>query len=139
MIDRILVAVDGSSQSQKAFDFAMSLAKKYNSILTVISVINLPDYIERTRKIKAIEQDLTRQFTRVQEELMEMGRTNGVEVKSVIEFGHPADKIIEFAGKGNFDLVVVGSKGQSKVERFHLGATSDKISHHCTVPVLIVK
>ncbi len=139
MIDRILVAVDGSQQSQKAFDFAMSLAKKYNSILTVISVIKLPDYIERTEKIRSIEQDLTRQFTRLHEDLAEAGRTNGVEVISVIEFGHPADKVIEFANNGNFDLVILGSKGQSKVERFHLGATSDKVSHHCTVPVLIVK
>lgn len=139
MIDRILVAVDGSSQAQKAFDFAISLAKKYNSILTIISVINLPDYIQRTRKIMALERDLMKQFTSIQEELMEIGRTNGVEVKSVIEFGHPADKIVEFASKGNFDLVVVGSKGRSKIERFHLGATSDKISHHSTVPVLIVK
>lgn len=64
---------------------------------------------------------------------MEIGRINGIEVRSIRA---PVDKIVEFTSKGNFDLVVVGSKGRSKVERFHLGATSDKISHHSTVPVL---
>ena len=60
-------------------------------------------------------------------------------MKIQLEFGNPAETIIEIAEKGNYDLIVVGSRGLSSVKRFFLGSVSDDISHHAKCSVLIVR
>ncbi len=66
-------------------------------------------------------------------------KVKGVKVDTQLKFGNPAETIIEVAEKENYDVIVVGSKGLSKVKRFFLGSVSDDVSHHARGSVLIVK
>ena len=58
-------------------------------------------------------------------------KVKGSKLNTQLEFGNPAETIIELAEKGNYELIVVGSRGLSSV--------SDDISHHVKCSVLIVK
>jgi nucleotide-binding universal stress UspA family protein len=53
--------------------------------------------------------------------------------------GRPADKIVETAKNGNFDLVVVGSRGLGGIKEFFLGSVSDRVADEAPCPVLIIK
>ncbi|AWV69560.1 hypothetical protein B9T54_05115 [Leptospira borgpetersenii serovar Hardjo-bovis] len=53
--------------------------------------------------------------------------------------GYPADTIVETATKGNYDMIVIGSRGLSAVGRFLVGSVSDRIVHHATCSVTVVR
>jgi nucleotide-binding universal stress UspA family protein len=59
-------------------------------------------------------------------------------INKKLEFGVPSDVIVEIAEKGNYDLIIVGSRGLGKVKRFLLGSVSDDVSHKAKCSVLIV-
>ncbi|CAL9201401.1 unnamed protein product [Musa hybrid cultivar] len=66
-------------------------------------------------------------------------RSKLVEAEMVIVDGDPKEMICQFAEQMQADLLVVGSRGLSKIRRAILGSVSDYCAHHATCPVLIVK
>jgi len=56
-----------------------------------------------------------------------------------MEQGRPADKIIETATKGKYDIIVIGSRGLGGIKQLLLGSVSDRFSDKAPCPVLIVK
>jgi nucleotide-binding universal stress UspA family protein len=63
----------------------------------------------------------------------------GAKFDKKLEFGNPAETIINVAEKGKYDLIIVGKRGLSTVKRFFLGSVSDDVSHHAKCSVLIVR
>jgi len=53
--------------------------------------------------------------------------------------GRPSDEIVETAKEGNFDIVVMGSRGLGGIKEFFLGSVSDRVADEAACPVLIVK
>jgi len=88
-------------------------------------------------------------LTRVQEEAAKgigervvseaESHVKGVNMDKKVELGHPAKTIIDFAKKGNYDLIVMGRRGLNPVRRFVLGSVSDKVARHAQCSVLIVR
>jgi nucleotide-binding universal stress UspA family protein len=67
------------------------------------------------------------------------GRSRGVLLRSVVVRGHPADAIVRYAEGEGMNLVVLGEHGHSRIARFFLGSTTDRVSEHCHCSVMIVK
>ena len=59
--------------------------------------------------------------------------------RSVVVHGHAANEIIRFAEAEGANLIVMGRQGHSRVTRFFLGSTTDRVSEHCHCTVMIVK
>ena len=72
----------------------------------------------------------------VQKAKKSMGKLN---VSKKLLRGRAADKIIETANEGNFDLIVVGSRGLGGIKEIFLGSVSDRVADEARCPVLIVK
>jgi nucleotide-binding universal stress UspA family protein len=53
--------------------------------------------------------------------------------------GHAADAIVRYAENEGVNLVVIGQHGHSRIARFFLGSTSDRVSEHAPCTVMIVK
>lgn len=70
-----------------------------------------------------------------------MAKQKGLDVSTeVIESATSAgDAIIDHAKKKRFDLVVVGTKGWSKMNKILLGSVAAKVVEHCPCPVLVVR
>jgi nucleotide-binding universal stress UspA family protein len=66
-------------------------------------------------------------------------RAHGVDAEGHARQGDPAEAILEVADEQQADAVVVGSKGMTGSRRFLLGSVPDKVSHHASCVVLIVK
>jgi nucleotide-binding universal stress UspA family protein len=68
-----------------------------------------------------------------------VAREMGVEARTRIEQGDPADTILMVADLEAADLIVVGNRGMTGPTRFLLGSVPNVISHHAPCDVLIVK
>jgi len=129
-LSRILVAIDGSESAEKALKHAVQLAEKYKAKIALLNV--------QESKLFGLKPNVVRE---VGEHVLSdaAAKVKGLKLKTQLEFGNPAETIIKVAEKGNYDLIVIGSRGLSSVKRFFLGSVSDDISHHAKCSVLIVR
>jgi len=129
-LSKILVAVDGSESAEKALEYAVQLAKKHKAKVTLLNV--------GESKLFGFKPEVARE---VGEHILSdaAAKVKGLKLNTQLEFGNPAETLIEVAEKGNYDLIVVGSRGLSSVKRFFLGSVSDDVSHHAKCSVLIVR
>ena len=135
---KILVPLDGSKNSFRGLDKAISIAKQGESIITGIFVIpSLPSEFEALRMM--LNTSLHKQYKNYTKKAKEKCSKNGVEFIDVIEFGKEGPRIVSFAKKNNFDLIVMGSRGLGSVREFFLGSTSNYVLNTSKIPVMIVK
>ena len=133
-LKRVLVAVDGSTHSDKAVEYAVQLAKKYRLQLALLHVDD--DNVIRVAGPQVLEVIGT-----VGEYVLENAskKVLGIPFSKLLKQGKPAETIIKIAHKGNIDLIVIGNKGQGTVKQFLLGSVSDEISNNARSSVLIVR
>ena len=140
---RIAVATDGSPHAERALDFAIDLARKYGSTLTILGVAPLvPMYIGSTEawvptEIPDTEIQHYRQLVDksvAQAKAAGVGGVTGVCLEGVI-----VDEIIGYLEQNPADLLVMGSRGLSTARRLLMGSVSDAIVHHAKCPVLIIR
>ena len=66
-------------------------------------------------------------------------RSAGVSATAVEKAGNPAQVVIETAEEGQFDLIVIGTRGRHAIKRFLFGSTAERVAWHATTPVLLVR
>jgi nucleotide-binding universal stress UspA family protein len=66
-------------------------------------------------------------------------KSEDVQVESIIREGNTVQEIIKLAKEGNFDLMVMGVRGVSKLRELLLGSVSEGVMKHASCPVLVVK
>jgi len=144
----ILVPVDGSHSCLHAQMFAASLAKKFNSKVTVVHVAShefmhpelkaqyqLPHSI--LHKIDDAYLQAGKKILRNAEELF---REAGVSVDAkLVTHEDPAEFILELTKDTTCNLVVIGNRAETQSERHSLGSVTEKVARHAECPVLIVK
>lgn len=139
MFDRILVAIDGSPPSEKALVAAVDLAAHYKADLTAISVAEVPAVVGMVDEVDELRQNAEEQLRQIGEAAVEFARSRGVALRSVVVRGHAADAIVRYAESEGVNLIVLGQHGHSRIARFFLGSTSDRVSEHSPCTVMIVK
>jgi nucleotide-binding universal stress UspA family protein len=143
MFRSILVAVDGSRESDKAVDIATDMALKLGAKIVFLHVVNVPDVGQVPLASGNIEKTLRGALTetgkKVLEKATEVARRKGVSATQKISEGNPAMTIVKEASNLGADLIVMGSKGATGVERILLGSTAEKVLRWSSVPVLVAK
>lgn len=139
MFSKILVAIDGSPASELALAAAVDLAVHYKADLTALSVAEVPEVVGMVDEVDELRQSAESHLRTVGEAAAAYAQSRGLALRSVVVRGHAADSIIRYAESEGFHLVVIGQHGHSRVVRFFLGSTSDRVSEHCPCTVMIVK
>ncbi len=139
MFQKILVAIDGSPSSEKALATAVDMAAHYQAELISLSVAELPEVVAMVDEVDEIRQSADEFFGKIAEAAVEYAKSRGVALRSVVVRGHAAEEILRFAEKEEANLIVVGRQGHSRIARFFLGSTTDRVSEHCHTSVMIVK
>lgn len=137
MIRRILIAVDGSPGGNAATRLGADVAKRYDAEVLLVHVSNAPVVYSMggTTPVDALDDLMTelekRAFTQASAILTEAG----VAHTDVALAGTPARTIVEEAEKRDADLIVIGHRGLSAMERFLMGSVSTQVAHraHCAV------
>jgi nucleotide-binding universal stress UspA family protein len=136
----ILVGVDGSGHSERALEWAAKEAAIRHTSLTVLAVhqavhgwtgtLYFPDDDAQVQKVAEGARAETDKV------LAGLGdsRPESVTVKAV--HGYPAEEIVN-AG-ADADMIVLGSRGAGGWSQQLIGSVASKVSHHATVPVLII-
>lgn len=139
MLSRILVGVDDSEYGEKAFDFAVLIAKRFESRLLIAHIIEELGNIGQS-VVNELEQDSQRILFKHQSKAHDLGLSSS-EVNVIEDRGiNVAEKILEIAEKERTDAIVVGSRGRySSSETFLLGSTSSKLVHYGKHTVIVVK
>jgi nucleotide-binding universal stress UspA family protein len=139
MFTKILVAIDGSHASEKALAAAVDLAAAYRAELTAVGVAEVPDVVALIDEVDEIRQGTEAHFRQICEAASNYARSRGVALRSLVVRGHAADAIVRYAESQGIDLIVLGQHGHSRIARFMLGSTSDRVSEHSPCTVMIVK
>jgi nucleotide-binding universal stress UspA family protein len=138
MFQRILVAVDGSDSACKAYDVALDLARKYSSTLAVLAVVRPPEFAEDV-ETEAIVEHSQGYYQGVLDRLRTESDTEGLVTRYEVAIGHPAEKILACAEKDRIDLVVMGHRGKSLLQRWLVGSVTKHVINHAHCAVLVVR
>jgi nucleotide-binding universal stress UspA family protein len=142
---KILVPIDGSAVSTKAAEKGVELAKLFNSELTFIHVIYIPDIVGHTKysiymeyDFKDMKEKMIATGTKFLDSFIEGVNLNGVAVQKLVVVGQPYEEILAVAEEGGFDLIVMGRRGFSKVKRFFVGSVTHRVISDSPCPVYVV-
>jgi nucleotide-binding universal stress UspA family protein len=137
---KLLVAYDGSEDSQKALEMALELSRRFDSEVHLLTIIEqLPRYAATIGEVEEALAEITKAIEREQTLVCEGAREKGVEIHCRILPGHEVEAIIAYAQRGNFDTLLLGRKGRSAILRTQSGSTAVQISTHAPCTVILVQ
>lgn len=139
---KILLATDGSQCAQEAAWFLSHLPHGETIELAVLTILHLPPvrFVEPAQSwlSECLEKEkASAQQAFEQVEAMFEGADANLEHR--VAEGNPGEVIVEQAEQFDADLIVVGARGHSPVERILVGSTSDFVATHSDRSVLIVR
>ena len=146
-MQEILVAVDGSKQSEQVVDSAIDLAKRTS--LPILLVYVMKDVREEPEAVKEFEKvehfhDAYANYLKeigdsVTGRMTERIEKSNISCRTIVELGNPAERILKIADDSKSSFVVVGLKGLHGVERIRsLGSVSRRIVENAHCPVMVV-
>ncbi len=121
MYRRILVGTDGSPTAALAVGRAVDVARASGATLTILSAGRPP------RANLVVESEAERHAG------------SGVAIEKAVVDGGAAAALLDAVQEEGFDRLVVGNKGMTGASRFLLGSVPNKVSHHISTALLIVR
>ena len=142
MFTSILVGVDRSQHAQVALTQAADIARTQKAIMTVlVAYSTLMPWGPVAPLPQSSVDDFVAGVRRDAEGVADEARAAippEIKAEVLVIDASPAEAILEQAGAGNHDLIVVGSRGRGDAGSILLGSVSHAVLHHSRVPVLIV-
>lgn len=148
---KILVPIDGSTNSMKAAEYGADIAQIYGSEMVVLHVLfSHSGFAFHTETVTgtittsslddlntAAKNEAEKWFNQVNK----ITERTKIKVKSevVLTVISIVEAILSYAEKEGIDLIIVGSKGRSGWKKLILGSVASGISTYAHCPVLIVK
>lgn len=136
---KILVALDISSQSDFVVERALDLIKYFKAegvFYTVAEeILDFGEGIALGLGEKVRDQSQKNLYV-----ALEKAQAMGVHASEVLESGtSPADNILNYAEKEDVDLIIMGSRAKSGLDRFLIGSVASKVVSHATCSVLVLR
>ena len=138
---KIIIPVDFSEHSEYALETAAALAKKHNSELIVMHMLELSESIfsssssEKNEETAFMLMVTNKKF----ESFLDKPYLEGITVTPMIKHHKVLKEVDEVASELRADLVVMGSRGHNDYEGVLLGSNTEKVVRHSKTPLLVVK
>jgi len=150
MIKNILVAVDGSSHSLKAVEFAANIAGACDATLHILTVIKrqqvpkIPDDLRRYIELEGIEGADMQALKLLSTDLLKyaegVAREHGAtKIDTSVDTGPVARTVVAVAERMKVDMIAIGSRGLGNIEATLRGGVSHRVELLAQCPVLVVK
>jgi nucleotide-binding universal stress UspA family protein len=131
MFKNIMVPTDGSKFASKAEDVAIEMAKKFDSKVVAVHVID----DKLIYPFEVLEEEGKSILKKVQEK----GEKNSVTVDEVLIVGNPTRDMKKIAEKVGADIIVIGTHGKTGLEKLIMGSVAESTLKTVKVPVLLLK
>lgn len=127
----ILLATDGKPHSDKAVNFAIEYAMRFNSALFPVYVVSPKPGEDREKIIKT--------GMAVLEDVKKKAAEQGVIATGLLEAGSPYEAIMAVADRVKADVIIVGTSGKTVIDRVLIGSVSEYIVRNARCTVIVVK
>src|SRR5437868_1110806 len=147
MFQQIMVPLDGSELAERALPCAERLGVATGAALHLVHVVELappltwpfaPAYMPGSIYDDVVAQE-TQQATAYLDKMRERVAASGVHVRTEHMVGYAAATLLDYERDAGIDLVVMCSHGRTGLARFALGSVAERLLHHGTAPVLLVR
>jgi nucleotide-binding universal stress UspA family protein len=142
MFRKIILCSDGSDHALKAARVAAEIAKRFDSAVVLVSVLDVSSYFGAgllAPETGILAMDIVSNGGEAAEATGKELSAAGISFTVRSELGHPVDRIVAVAAEEHADLIVLGSRGLGAFQSLLLGSVSDGVTHHARCPVLIVR
>ncbi|NLG74116.1 MAG: universal stress protein [Chloroflexi bacterium] len=140
MIQKILLAIDGSHCSEQALYFAASLARSYHASIVLVHAFIPPPHPGSDGPTPESIYETREQAESLAEEAAGRLREMGIEdVESIVVKGPAINVITGTAESYKPDMVIIGARGQSLWPGNQLGSVSMAVTQRVECPVLVVR
>ena len=151
IFSKILIPVDGSTNSMKAIDYAVDLADKYKSEILALHVLYSQSGFAFHKETVAgaitssslndLNLEAKQEAEKWFEEINKRAEERKVQIKTEVVFTviSIVEGILTYAEKENINLIIIGSKGKSGWKKLIVGSVASGISTYAHCPILIVK
>lgn len=137
----ILVAIDGSDASEKAFEKAVEMTKQNDARIVLTHVVDSRTFATAEAYDRTLAERAEAYAKETLDHFVDAAKKAGLEdIHRVIEYGSPKVKIAkDIANENDIDLIVCGATGLNAVERFLIGSVSENIVRQAKCDVLVVR
>ena len=148
-ISKIIVPIDGSKNSMEAADYAVKMAEKYGSEVSVVHVVNIDQYLQSLglyrlsypdpikKKIEEAKVEAQKWFTAITEKAEQ--RKIRVKTDVVDSPMSVVAAVVNYAEREKADLIVIGTRGRSGISKMLLGSVASGVVTYAPCPVLVVR
>lgn len=137
---KILVPIDGSANSLRGLEKAISLARSIDASITLLHVASLPPVHVIGHPKDKVKRSLESRAKKFIKDAEDRCTNENIKFTTKLIFGYdPPYDIEKFAHKNKHDMIVVGAKGKSTLKRLFLGSVSNYLAQTSKTPVTIVK
>ncbi|WP_176447617.1 universal stress protein [Lentibacillus sp. CBA3610] len=137
----IVVAVDGSEASEKAFRKALDIVKRNDARMILAHVVDSRTFATAEAYDRTLAERAEEYAKDLVDSYVENAKVSGItNLVRCIEYGSPKVKIAkDIAGNFGTDLIICGATGMGAVERFLIGSVSESITRYASCDVLVVR
>ena len=141
---RILVPVDFSKHAEAAARVAATIAKKTNSEIFLVHMLELPVTTIDPAEMNTISSEpqiiyFMKLAHKKFETFKKLPFLKGIRVVESVQFQHAFSGIIAESIKNKIDLIVMGSQGASGLQEMFIGSNTEKVVRRSKIPVLVIK
>lgn len=136
-IKHILLAYDVSDEADHAFEYAREIARRFDAALEVLSVITRPAFSEGAETRAALEEG-ARKAKQGQRRLRHVTQREPFPIQFLTKVGRAPEQILSHAQESAADLIVMGHRHRSGLDRVFTRSTVTTVVKSSACPVLIV-
>ena len=141
-IKKILWTTDFSDEAQESLLYAEAFAKTFGAEIIALHVIPdiSPALYDAALVVKGeLEKRVAYMKEETQKKFDAMKKEKSLQFDALIREGNAAKTIIQTAEEQNVDLIVLGKRGLSAIEKLFIGSVANHVLRNSTVPVLLTK
>ncbi|QDX41713.1 universal stress protein [Salarchaeum sp. JOR-1] len=140
LYDRVLVPTDGSAETRRAVEHAVSLAAEHDATLHAVYVVNTATFASLSAETttEGVSDLLAAEGEDAIDAVADVAADSDVPVERVLLNGTPSREIVRYAEDNDIDLIVMGTHGRGGIDRLLLGSVAEKVVRSSHVPVLTV-
>ncbi len=139
MFKKVLVAVDGSPDADRAVRAGSGIAKADGGRIVLGHVSCLPEHY-RSHLVDELEEAIRADGEKILEHATRVAEEAGVQAEArLLEKDHAAEALLELALEISADLIVIGVRGRTPDQVRTLGSVSDAVTREARASVLLVR